>query len=155
MGTCDESRTLLRSVASCELSAVSGSYAASADVAVRSTSIGCADWTERMISSTGAGSLRAANFIGNAAAKDGTFLGVFGAPAALEPLFEYSWEKNPFVGGNKHCFAAGQVKMFAKEMALPYGRVHLAGECLRRMEPGMESAMETAEIAALEILERA
>ncbi|WP_439486403.1 flavin monoamine oxidase family protein [Blastomonas fulva] len=74
---------------------------------------------------------------------------------ALEPLFEYSWEKNPFVGGNKHCFAAGQVKMFAKEMALPHGRVHFAGEHLRRMEPGMESAMETAEIAALEILERA
>lgn len=74
---------------------------------------------------------------------------------ALEPLFEYSWERNPFVGGNKHCFAAGQVKMFAKEMALPHGRVHFAGEHLRRMEPGMESAMETAEIAALEILERA
>lgn len=74
---------------------------------------------------------------------------------ALEPLFEYSWEKNPFVGGNKHCFAAGQVKMFAREMALPHGRVHFAGEHLRRMEPGMESAMETAEIAALEILERA
>lgn len=74
---------------------------------------------------------------------------------ALEPLVEYSWEKNPFVGGNKHCFAAGQVKMFAREMALPHGRIHFAGEHLRRMEPGMESAMETAEIAALEILERA
>lgn len=35
----------------------------------------------------GAGSLRAANFIANAAPKDGTTLGVFGAPAALEPLF--------------------------------------------------------------------
>ena len=45
--------------------------------------------------------------------------------------------------------------MFAKEMALPHGRIHFAGEHLRRMEPGMESAMETAEIAALEILERA
>lgn len=73
---------------------------------------------------------------------------------ALELLVEYSWEKNPFVGGNKHCFAAGQVKMFAKEMALPHGRIHFAGEHLRRMEPGMESAMETSEIAALELLER-
>lgn len=35
----------------------------------------------------GAGSLRAANFVANAAPKDGTSLGVFGAPAALEPLF--------------------------------------------------------------------
>lgn len=73
---------------------------------------------------------------------------------ALQPLFNYSWEANPFVGGNKHCFAAGQVKMFAKDMALPHGRVHFSGEHLRRMEPGMESAMETAEIAALEILEK-
>lgn len=35
----------------------------------------------------GAGSLRAANFVFNAAPKDGSSLGVFGAPAALEPLF--------------------------------------------------------------------
>ena len=35
----------------------------------------------------GAGSLRAANFIGNAASRDGLTLGVFGAPAALDPLF--------------------------------------------------------------------
>jgi tripartite-type tricarboxylate transporter receptor subunit TctC len=35
----------------------------------------------------GAGSLRAANFVHNAAPKDGTTLVVMGAPAALEPLF--------------------------------------------------------------------
>jgi tripartite-type tricarboxylate transporter receptor subunit TctC len=35
----------------------------------------------------GAGSLRAANYVANVAPKDGTMLGVFGAPAALEPLF--------------------------------------------------------------------
>jgi tripartite-type tricarboxylate transporter receptor subunit TctC len=35
----------------------------------------------------GAGSLRAANFVTNAAPKDGTSLVVMGAPAALEPLF--------------------------------------------------------------------
>ena len=35
----------------------------------------------------GAGSLRAANFIGNAASRDGLTLGVIGAPAALEPMF--------------------------------------------------------------------
>lgn len=72
---------------------------------------------------------------------------------ALQPLFGYSWEANPFVGGNKHVFCAGQVKQFAKEMGLPHGRIHFAGEHLRRIEPGMESAMETAEIAALEVLE--
>jgi tripartite-type tricarboxylate transporter receptor subunit TctC len=35
----------------------------------------------------GAGSLRAANYVGNAASRDGLTLGVIGAPAALEPLF--------------------------------------------------------------------
>jgi tripartite-type tricarboxylate transporter receptor subunit TctC len=35
----------------------------------------------------GAGSLRAANYIANVAPKDGTMLGMFGTPAALEPLF--------------------------------------------------------------------
>ncbi|MGH6769321.1 MAG: Bug family tripartite tricarboxylate transporter substrate binding protein [Xanthobacteraceae bacterium] len=35
----------------------------------------------------GAGSLRAANFVANAAPKDGTTLVVMGAPASLEPLF--------------------------------------------------------------------
>ncbi len=35
----------------------------------------------------GAGSLRAANFVTNAAPKDGTTLVVMGAPASLEPLF--------------------------------------------------------------------
>lgn len=73
---------------------------------------------------------------------------------ALEPMFDYSWEANPFVGGNKHVFCAGQVKHFAKDMGTPHGRIHFAGEHLRRMEPGMESAMETGEIAALEVLER-
>ena len=73
---------------------------------------------------------------------------------ALQPLFDYSWEANPFVGGNKHVFCAGQVRHFAKDMGLPHGRIHFAGEHLRRMEPGMESAMETGEIAALEVMER-
>src|SRR3970040_1338109 len=35
----------------------------------------------------GAGSLRAGHYVANVAPKDGTMLGVFGAPAALEPLF--------------------------------------------------------------------
>ena len=47
IGTCDVSRMPLRSVASGELSATSGSNAASAETAVRSTSIGCASLAPR------------------------------------------------------------------------------------------------------------
>ena len=60
IGTCDDSRTPLRMVAARDVSAVSGSNAASADTAVRSTSIGWARCTSRMTSSTSAGSVRAA-----------------------------------------------------------------------------------------------
>jgi monoamine oxidase len=73
---------------------------------------------------------------------------------ALEPTVSYSWNQNPFVGGNKHVFGAGQVKSFAADMGQPHGRIHFAGEHLRRIEPGMESAMETAEIAVLNILDK-
>jgi hypothetical protein len=50
IGTCEVRRTPLRSVAAADLSAVSGSNAASADTTVRSTSIGCALFMARTIS---------------------------------------------------------------------------------------------------------
>lgn len=73
---------------------------------------------------------------------------------ALEYKVGYSWGRNPFVGGNKHFYAPGQVKRFAADMGKPAGRIHFAGEHLRRLEHGMESAMETGEAAAMEILEK-
>lgn len=73
---------------------------------------------------------------------------------ALKYQFGYSWGRNPYVGGNKHFYAPGQVKRFAADMGKPAGRIHFAGEHLRRLEHGMESAMETGEAAAMEIMER-
>jgi len=73
---------------------------------------------------------------------------------ALEFVLGYSWEANPFVGGNKHVFGAGQIRSFGAEMGKPAGRIHFAGEHLRKLEAGMESAMETGEIAAYELLDR-
>ena len=49
----------LRRVASSELSPVSGSNAASAETAVRSTSMGCESFTARMTSQIAPGSVRA------------------------------------------------------------------------------------------------
>ncbi len=74
---------------------------------------------------------------------------------ALEFMFGYSWTANPYVRGNKHCFGPGQVRRFANEMGKPHGRVHFAGEHLRKLEHGMEAAMETSEAAAFEILDKA
>lgn len=73
---------------------------------------------------------------------------------ALEFVLGYSWNTNPYVGGNKHYFGAGQIRSFAADMGKPAGLVHFAGEHLRKLEPGMESAMETSEVAAFEILDR-
>lgn len=73
---------------------------------------------------------------------------------AIEYVLGYSWGRNKFVGGNKHFYAPGQVKRFAADMGKPFDKIHFAGEHLRRLEHGMESAMETGEAAAMEILEK-
>jgi monoamine oxidase len=39
-------------------------------------------------------------------------------------------------------------------MIKPHGRLHFAGEHTRRLDYGMESAFESGERAAIEILER-
>jgi len=67
----------------------------------------------------------------------------------------YGWRKNPLIQGCRHMFAPGQISRFAREMIAPHYRMHFAGEHARRMEFGMESALESGERAAAEILERA
>ena len=49
-------------------------------------------------------------------------------------------------------FLPGQVNRFAREMDRPWQRIHFAGEHLRRVEVGMEGAMETADRAVIEVL---
>ena len=76
-------------------------------------------------------------------------------PAArgkLRPRLQFSWGRQPFIAGHKHVFAPGQVTRFARTMDQPWRHVHFAGEHLRRMEFGMEAAMETAERAVSAIL---
>lgn len=72
----------------------------------------------------------------------------------LEVTGIYSWSQAPFAGGFRHSFSPGQISSFAHHMSRPHGPIHFAGEHTRRIEIGMESAMESGERAALEILER-
>ncbi len=51
-------------------------------------------------------------------------------------------------------FGPGQVTKFARDMIIPHGRLHFAGEHTRRLDYGMEAAMESGERAAFEILDR-
>ncbi|MEZ5512548.1 MAG: NAD(P)/FAD-dependent oxidoreductase [Steroidobacteraceae bacterium] len=73
-------------------------------------------------------------------------------PAArgkLEFLGAQSWAENPNERGCSHSFVPGRGLDWAQQMAKPHHRLHFAGEHLRRLEVGMESAMETGEIAAM------
>lgn len=72
----------------------------------------------------------------------------------VEILTWHSWERTRLIRGCRHMFAPGQVTSFAKEMIEPFERLHFAGEHTRRSDYGMESAMETGERAAVELLDR-
>ncbi|MBP01696.1 MAG: hypothetical protein CMM25_02640 [Rhodospirillaceae bacterium] len=71
----------------------------------------------------------------------------------IEVTGVHSWNQYNFVNGCGHSFAPGQVVRFAHKMIEPHYRMHFAGEHTRRMEIGMESAMESGERAAFEIIE--
>ena len=73
----------------------------------------------------------------------------------LEVTGVHSWGQHPFVFGCRHSYAAGQMRRVIHDMIKPHDRVHFAGEQTRRLEIGMESAFESGERAALEIIERA
>ena len=49
-------------------------------------------------------------------------------------------------------FAPGQVAAFADVMAKPVGRIHFAGDLTATGSRGIESALESSERAALEVL---
>jgi len=67
----------------------------------------------------------------------------------------HSWGRQPLQRGCRHIFKPGQVTAFATDMIKPHARLHFAGEHTRRLEQGMESAMESGERAAIEVLSRA
>ncbi len=66
----------------------------------------------------------------------------------------HSWRQYSWVSGCGLTFGPGEVTRFAHDMIKPHHRLHFAGEHTRRLEVGMESAMESGERAAFEILER-
>ncbi len=71
----------------------------------------------------------------------------------LEYVTAHSWRHKTFIEGCRHDFPPGQTLAFAQNMAKPHHRLYFAGEHTRKLEIGMESAMESGERAALEILE--
>jgi monoamine oxidase len=62
-----------------------------------------------------------------------------------------SWSRNPFAGGAYAEIAAGRCASTALWTAQPHGRIHFAGEHTEFSEPGMESALKSAERVADEV----
>lgn len=75
------------------------------------------------------------------------------AKGALTDGFIHSWARDPHAAGDWAVFGPGQVHRFARSMAAPHGRIHFCGEHTAQANRGMEGAMESAERAALEVLE--
>lgn len=64
------------------------------------------------------------------------------------------WALDPLQLGCGFSLAPGQVNAFARDMLTPWQVMHFAGEHTRRIEFGMESALESGERVALEIINR-
>jgi monoamine oxidase len=76
------------------------------------------------------------------------------AKGQVEVVKFHSWGRTPLQKGCRHNFQPGQITAFAEKMIEPWRRLHFCGEHTRRLEQGMESAFESGERAAGEILER-
>lgn len=76
------------------------------------------------------------------------------AAANVEIARVVSWGRDPFARGAFSHFAPGQIRRFQDKMAKPWQRIHNACEHTAIANPGMESALESAERVASEILDR-
>lgn len=62
------------------------------------------------------------------------------------------WANDPYAGGSWADWAPGQISSFIDVTSTPFGRLHFAGEHTAVANPGMESAMESGERAANEVI---
>lgn len=73
---------------------------------------------------------------------------------ALDAVATISWGRDPWARGAYAHYAPGQVTRLKPAMAEPWKRLHFAGEHTAITSPGLESAVESAQRASNEIIER-
>lgn len=73
---------------------------------------------------------------------------------ALDPVAVFSWGRDPWALGAYAHYAPGQVTTLQPAMAQPWHRLHFAGEHTAITTPGLESAVESAQRATREIINR-
>lgn len=72
----------------------------------------------------------------------------------VEPGAIMCWSKHPWLHGTFAYRGPGDVQRYGAAAAEPHGRVHFAGEHTSVLSMGLEGAMESAERAVFEVLER-
>ncbi len=72
----------------------------------------------------------------------------------LEVSGVHSWGSQPYQAGCSSALPAGHALRYANALVKPHGLLHFAGEHTKRLEVGMESAMESGERVAFEIFDR-
>ena len=72
----------------------------------------------------------------------------------VEPIAVKNWSKDPFVYGTFAFRGPGQIKKYGDVINNSHHRIHFAGEHTAILQAGMEGAMESAERAVFEILDR-
>lgn len=75
------------------------------------------------------------------------------AKGKLKATHLQSWSLEPFNRGDWSVFKPGQVAAFVNTMSRPAGRVHFAGEHTGIGNRGLESALESSERVAIEVIE--
>ena len=72
----------------------------------------------------------------------------------VAPIAVKNWSKDPFVYGTFAFRGPGQIKKYGDIVNNSHYRIHFAGEHTAILQAGMEGAMESAERAVFEILDR-
>ncbi len=73
---------------------------------------------------------------------------------ALEHVKTVSWGNDPWARGAYAHYAPGQATRLQPALSAPWKRLHFAGEHTSVTEPGLESAVESAQRASKEIIAR-
>jgi len=75
------------------------------------------------------------------------------AAGQIEVSYIHNWSTYPFAKGHVAYFAPGDIARFGDIAGQPVGALYFAGEHLCRVHAGIEGACETAENAAIQVLD--
>ena len=76
------------------------------------------------------------------------------AAGLVKPGAIMNWSTYPFSKGHVAYFQPGDIERYVDEVGRPFGTMYFSGEHISRVSAGLEGACESAETAAIAILEK-